>query len=53
MTNGHAAGAPPSSEMNSRRFIRFPKTKDDALSIAGQGAVHRSKTGPLMSALGH
>jgi len=29
------AAAPPSSEMNARRFMGLPKTKDRASSIAG------------------
>src|SRR5262249_25350137 len=51
--SGHAAAAPPTSVMNSRRFIiaLTPNPSIHGLTIAGQ-AVQRSKTGPLMSALG-
>ena len=50
-TSGHAAAAPPRSAVKSRRLIGLPKAKDQGLSIADQ-AMHRSKSGPLMSALG-
>src|SRR5262245_20970948 len=49
--NGHATAAPPTSVMNSRRFIALtPKSKDHG-NIAGHGAASQQKR-PLMSALG-
>jgi hypothetical protein len=44
--SGQAVAVPPSSMMNSRRFMGLPKAKDHGLSIAGWNefrAVHRSK----------
>src|SRR6516164_6779033 len=49
--SGHATAAQPSSDIKSRRLIALIPTQDHG-SVAGQG-VHRSKSGPLMSALGH
>src|SRR5262245_47867095 len=50
--SGHATAAPPSSVMNSRRLMGFPEGQGSQMNYSRVRAVHRSKSGRLMSALG-
>jgi hypothetical protein len=45
--SGHVAAVPPTSVMNSRRFIADPKPKDHR-SIAGQGRASQQKRSTLV-----
>jgi len=42
--SGHAAAAPPTNVMNSRRLMgAYPKAKDHELIIAGHGRASQQK----------
>jgi hypothetical protein len=50
-TSGQAVAAAPRSDMNSRRFMRFPEGNGSQTNIAGRGRASQQNR-PEMSALG-
>src|SRR5271166_894334 len=55
VANGHAAVAPPSNDMNSRRLMCCPQSEDCTLPHGGRKycVVHHSKFARRLAAMGH
>jgi hypothetical protein len=52
VASGHAAATPPTSVMNSRRLIGFPKPEDVTLAYAVGAVLHHSKSAHSTSGMG-
>jgi hypothetical protein len=50
--SGHAMTVPPTSVMNSRRLIGFPKPEDVTLAYAVEAVLHHSKSARSTSGMG-
>jgi hypothetical protein len=53
VASGHAAATPPTSVINSRRLIGFPKPEDVTLAYAVGAVLHHSKSARSTSGMGH